>query len=670
MSLAASRRPALHILALAAACACAPAAWADDEPAPEPPRPQTIEIQGQRVRNAAGKQTLTREELARIPGSSGDPMKAVMALPGLTTVDDGSSAPAVRGARPQDNAYLVDFLPVGYLFHLGGFASTFNPELIRRFDLASAAWSPEYADVVGAVFDISLRNPRSDRIGGKLDFSLLGGGVLAEGPINERLSFFLAGRRSWFDLVAKDGEDKDEGVTYTMPVFHDSQGRLLWTLSTDHRLRFDFSTAGDRIDFTTKDGSRAAQRDPVLLGNSNSRQSYRNFALSWDGEFGTLASQQLALGQMVNREFTRLGQAGFYDAEVTTSYLREQLRLNWSREHATTLGGALNSRLVDLVLDFQDPRCTEFDPNCDLSSAGRVTSVQKTRQNQAEAYANHRWRIAPAWTATGGLRVSRDAYLHQTFTEPRLGVEWNLSPRTMLSLGLGRHNQPPPLEQALKDIGNPQLAHLRSTQRVLGLTQELDDGWSLRAEVYGKTFDGYAIDDPVLKYRNGGSGTAQGFELLVKKEGSSKLTGFFSLSVSKARRRNDTTGERFRFDYDQPVIATLVGQYKASDAWTWGAKWSYHTGSPYTPVVGTGFYPDGRVKPVYGAINSARVPAYHRLDLRLDRKVSPNFTQYVELINAYNRKNVAGYSYTPDYATRNEVYQLPVLISFGLQYSY
>jgi hypothetical protein len=87
-------------------------------------------------------------------------------------------------------------------------------------------------------------------------------------------------------------------------------------------------------------------------------------------------------------------------------------------------------------------------------------------------------------------------------------------------------------------------------------------------------------------------------------------------------------------------------------------------------VVDTGLYPDGRVKPIYGAINSLRVPAYHRLDLRLDRKLSPSFTQYFELINAYNRKNISGYSYSPDYRARDEVYQLPVLISFGLQYSF
>jgi len=661
-----------HRLAFGAiALACVPAAWAQDAAAPaEPMRLETVEIQGKRVRNAAGQQTLTREELSRMPGSSGDPMKAAMALPGVTTTDDSSSAPAVRGARPQDNAYYVDFLPVGYLFHLGGFASTFSPDLIRRFDLASAAWSPEYGDVVGAIFDISLRNPRSDRLGGKLDFSLLGASALAEGPVGEGLSFFLAGRRSWFDLAVRTVDDEKEGVSLTVPVYHDSQGRLLWALTPGHRLRLDFSTANDRIDFTTKEGSRAVQRDPALLGNSSLHQSYSSFALSWEGDFAESTTHQLALGQMTTRDVTRIGSAGSYDAEVVTTYLREQLRLAWTPEHATTLGGAVNSRLVDLELDIQDPRCTEFDPNCDISSAGRVVSLQKTRQNQAEAYAHHRWQLSPQWTATGGLRASRDFYLRQTFTEPRAGLEWTLLPRTMVSVGVGRHHQPPPIEQALRDIGNPQLAHLRSTQHVLGVTQAFDAGWSVRAEVYRKTFTGYAVDDPALKYRNGGSGTASGFELLVKKDGSEKLTGFFSLSVSQAKRRNDLTGESFRFDYDQPVIATLVVQYRQSDAWTWGARWSYHTGSPYTPVVGTGVYPDGRTKPVYGAINSLRVPAYHRLDLRLDRKVSPRLTHYVELINAYNRKNVSGYSYSPDYTTREDAYQLPVLVSFGIEYAF
>ncbi len=641
--------------------------------AQETAAPQQVEVHGQRVRNAAGRLTLTSEELSRMPGSAGDPMRAAQALPGIASTDDASGAPAVRGARPEDNAYYVDFLPVGYLFHMGGFASVFNPGLIRRFDLASAAWSPEYGDVVGAVFDLSLRNPRSDRIGGSFDFSLLGANLLVEGPIGEKLSFFIAGRRSWFDLVARSGEDKQEGVRYTMPVFHDAQGRLLWTPEPTQRLRLDFSTAGDRVDLSASADSRIAQREPVLVGDTRSRQSYRTLAATWEGDFtpagGVQLGQQLALGRMVNREAAQVGQAGGYSATATTDYLREQLRVNWSKRHATTLGGGLASRQVALNLDLLDPRCTEFDPNCDYTSAPRLASHQQVRQNQADAYANHRWHFAPDWTATGGLRLGHDGYAKQRFAEPRAGLEWNLSPRTMLSLGWGRHNQPPAAEEALRDIGNPQLRHLRSTHRVLGLTQTLDEGWSWRAEVYGKHFDGYAISDPVLNYRNGGSGTARGAELLVKKDGG-RLSGFFSLSVSHAERRNEATGERFRFAFDQPVIATLVGQYRQSDAWQWGAKWSWHSGDPYTPVVGTGSFADGRVRPIYGAINSQRTPAYHRLDLRLDRRYSERSTGYVELINAYGRKNVSGYSYSADYRTREAVYQLPATLSFGWQYSF
>jgi TonB dependent receptor/TonB-dependent Receptor Plug Domain len=651
----------------------APAATSNAASAPT----QSIEVQGQRVRNAAGKQTLSGDELSRVPGASGDPMKAVQSLPGVAAVNDASGEPAVRGARPSDNAYYVDFLPVGYLFHLGGFASVFNPDLIRRFDLATAAWSPEYGDVVGAVFDISLRNPRSDRLGGKADFSLLGANVLFEGPLTDKLSFFVAGRRSWFDLISKTGEDKEEGVTYTVPVYTDSQGRLLWTLNADHRLRLDFSTASDKLEFTAKPGSKAVQRDPVLLGNSNQKQSFTSVAATWDADlgkvFGASLANVLALGQMQDRASARIGQAGSLDVKVTSTYLREQMQAQWTPDFSSVMGGSLNSRLIDLNLDFLYARCTEFDPNCDISTAPRVNSLQKARQNLADVYINNRFDLNKQFTLTGGVRVGHDGYLKQSYAEPRLGVEWNWSPTTQLSVGLGRHNQPPPAEESLRDVGNPKLEHLRSNHAVVGITQTLDDGWSWRAEAYAKTFNGYAVNDAVLNFRNGASGTASGLELLVKKDGVgawSRLSGFFSLSLSRAKRKNDSTGENFPFEFDQPVIASLVGQYKLSDKWQFGAKWSYHTGQPYTPVVGTGLYPDGRVRPIYGSINSQRVPDYHRLDLRADVKFTKNFTAYAELINAYFRKNVAGYSYSPDYKTRETIYQLPTLPSVGLQYSF
>jgi hypothetical protein len=560
---------------------------------------------------------------------------------------------------------------VGYLFHLGGFSSVFNPSLIRRFSMASAAWSPEYGNVVGAVFDVNLRNPRTDRLGGQLDVSLLGANALVEGPINSEMSFFLAARRSWFDLVTKTIDDKEEGVTATVPVYSDSQGRLLWTLNSRNRLRVDFSTANDKLDYEVKSGGKTAQRDPILAGKGEDRVSYATVAAVWETDFGDLATHRIALGQMRQGEAFRLGGAGTVKVDQDTTYLRQQLVYTGWRGHELSLGATLDSRQLAANLDFNFPRCTEFDPNCDISTAPRLVTNQRARQNVFGLYVNDRWEISKQWVAIAGLRLSREDYIDRNAAEPRLGLEYSPSASVTFSAGVGRHSQPPAGEESLAVIGNPRLKPVQSNHVVLGVTKRLEQGWSWRAEVYGKTFDNYAVSDPVLNYRNGASGTARGLELLIKKDpAGGKLSGFASVSLSKSRRKVDATGETFPFDYDQPVIVTVVANYKQNDRWQYGMKWSYHTGSPYTPVVGTGLFPDGRVRPVYGSINSQRVPAYHRLDLRADAQVTPRFSYYIELINAYNRKNVSGYSYSADYKTREPIEQLSILPSFGIKYTF
>jgi hypothetical protein len=661
---------ALAILLLAAAASAFPAYAQPSQP--ESQTQQRIEVTGARFREQAGKTSLSGDELARLPGTAGDPMRGIQSLPGVASIDDASGEPAVRGSRPGDNTYVVDFLPVGYLFHTGGLASVFHPGLIRRFSMSSAAWGPEYGNVVGAVFDIELKAPRTDRQGGSAEFSLLGGSVLAEGPIGDRLAFFLAARRSWFDLVQRRGEDKDEGVTFTTPVYSDSQGRLLWSLAPTQRLRLDFSTASDRSEFSVVQGGKAAQRDPILAGNSQERQSFATGALVWEGEFGNTVSTRAAIGRMRQNTDWRFGGAGTVRLRQTTDYLRSQATWVLGRAHELSVGAAVDSRLVDARLNFNFPRCTEFDPNCDISTTPRLVTDQRARQNTVALHTSDRWTFAPGWVATLGLRASREAYLDRNSLEPRAALEWNPSAASTWSLALGRHSQPPAGEESLAVVGNPKLAPIRSNHLALGHTRRLAAGWSWRVEAYAKSFDGYAVADPELNYRNGARGSAQGVELLVKRDPapSARLTGFASLSLSRSRREVQASGERFPFDYDQPVIATLALQWKHSEAWRFGLKWSAHSGSPFTPVVDTGLFPDGRVRPIYGRINSERLPAYHRLDLRADWQATPRLAVFFEAINAYNQRNVGGYSYSPDYRKREEVRQLPLLPSAGLRYEF
>jgi hypothetical protein len=626
-----------------------------------------IVVTAERNPDRVGKTVIRGEELRQVAGSAGDPMKAVQSLPGIAVASDASSEPAVRGSGPGDNAYYVDGLPVGYLFHVGGYVSVINADLVDDFNLHSAAFGPEYADVSGAVLDVALRNPRNDRVGGKINVSLLGADFLAEGPVAPDQSFYFAARRSYFDLVADEIKNDDTGVTVEVPRYYDYQGKYLWHVNGGNSLTLHLGGAGDHISLEVPDDTDIARQDPVLSGTSMSDTSYDTQAVSWDSSSGTDLSNRLSLGHSTTRERLIVGAAGNLSVDYDSVFLREQFRFVTGPAHEVFLGGSREVLRVDVNIDSNNPLCTQFDPDCDYTSAARHRIDDRFNVNRWDIFAKDRWHILPRWTLVGGARYSSEDYLQRSYTEPRVGLEWEWSDRTLLTAGWGRHNQFPAGDQVLREFGNPELHHIRADHSVLGIAQKLDDGWSWKAETYYKKFDDLVVSDPLLNYVNGASGTAYGLELLIKKNATAKLSGWLSLSLSRSQRQNDVTGESFPFSYDQPVIAVLVGNYRISEKWQLGTRWNYHSGTPYTPIVGTGTYPDGRVRPLYGPINSERLPDYHRLDLRLDREFSRRVKGYVEIINAYAHKNVGGYRYNADFSERKPVYQLPPLISFGVQ---
>lgn len=144
--------------------------------------------------------------------------------------------------------------------------------------------------------------------------------------------------------------------------------------------------------------------------------------------------------------------------------------------------------------------------------------------------------------------------------------------------------------------------------------------------------------------------------------------GWISISHARTKRHNDVTGQAFCFPYDQPYIVNVVWDRRVFNTWVFGASWRYHTGGPFTPVVGTTTDGTGRVLPVYGELGSERLPDYHSLDLMLGTTVKKNMrnrSYSIHVSNVYNRINVAGYDYNGDYTARKPIEQLPLSLSFG-----
>ena len=103
-------------------------------------------------------------------------------------------------------------------------------------------------------------------------------------------------------------------------------------------------------------------------------------------------------------------------------------------------------------------------------------------------------------------------------------------------------------------------------------------------------------------------------------DGAVELYGDEKRSAASERKDTDAD-EYYRYDYDQTHIVTALASYKLGRGWQVGGRFRYVTGSPYTPEIGgTVDYDAGTYAPVTStARNSKRLPAFHQLDVRVDK---------------------------------------------------
>ena len=201
---------------------------------------------------------------------------------------------------------------------------------------------------------------------------------------------------------------------------------------------------------------------------------------------------------------------------------------------------------------------------------------------------------------------------------------------------------------------------------------------------------------------NGASGQSWGFGVLVQRRPApgAKITGWASYAYGRATR--EEYGRSVPFEYDRRHAASLVGSWRISPKWELGTTLRAFSGFPRTPVLGLRVAADetadGRFVPAPDAegryvyetdsggisnLNTARLPAFLRLDLRLSWKPRGDpgrWLFYLDVINATNRKNVGQLdprlAYDPaSTLDRPRLFfeptaALPLLPSFGVRFRF
>jgi len=645
-----------------------------------------LEVTAERLIEKASKISLSTTELLKAAGSGGDPLKALTALPGMVSAEEGGAEVYMRGSNGNENISWINNAPVGYLYHFGGFQSVINPSLIKDINVFLGGFPVEYGDALGGVIDAQLRVPQSDRMHYKADISFLTTSLLAEGPIAGPGgdSFFIAGRRSYIDLILspEDFEEEEENVNdpdkvLLVPIFYDFQTLYHHKLARGSLDSYIFS-AGDQFEF---EPVASARSDPQFAGEFRNKIEFQTMGSTWkqrwDSQLDSIATAAVYHTKTTFKVGTDdSGNSFFSNMEESIFYLQPEIR--WRPRDGTQINVGLTGRYGRLPIDLYLSRLPRLDDAGDfiLTDQKKYRVKQVLDISELSPYVKYRYRLSPLLVGQFGLRHTNIAissgYSTHKFS-PRLALEYQFNGSTLLTANWGKYIQSPGTDEVVNGYSNPGLLVTEAEHRILGIEYNINTFFSVKAEVYHKpmhdlvvTIDQNTAPD---NYANEGTGEAYGFDLFIKRIQSQGTFGWLSLSVAKSTRTNNISVVTRDFSGDQALTLTGVwGQAFSSPTWKrwdWGFKVQVHSGKPYTAVNGRHRdATDTRWVAEYGEQNGERYPTFFKLDIRIGREVlyrESILKFYFDIQNATFSNNIVEYDYGYDY----EKFGNPTEISEG-----
>ena len=639
-------------------------------------------VEVERVKKEINRRTLSREEIIKVPGTLGDPVRVVENLPGVARTPGGGGQIIVRGSGPQDTGVFVDGVDVPLIYHFGGLRSVIPAEMVENVDFYPGNFSVRYGRFTGGVFDLHIRKLTNDddEVHGSLDISLLDTALYLEVPITDDLTVAVAGRRSYIDFLLEAAVPESAGVSLiNAPRYYDYQALISYQPSAAHDVRAFFFGSDDVLKLLFENPSD--QSAEIQSGNLSFATDFQRGYLEYRYTPSEDFTNRLLVSAGRDKVDGSLGTQFRFILSLQVYQLRNEA--DWKVTDWFTLSGGLDYQLDVADVNVRAPRAPREGEEVVNNGIEEVIEavVEDFKQLQIAPWIetefkllDKRLRIIPGVRFDYFGQVPEE---HWSF-DPRVVVRYQFVDRWTVKGGVGVVHQPPEPQDLNEDFGNPNLRLQSGIQYSLGFEWLPED--HIRIDITGfykdlsnlvsRTNDTTVDDGPVL-LANDANGRVFGLEVFLEHKFKNNFRGWVSYTLSRAERQDDPGGDFRLFDFDQTHILTLVASYLLPYNWEIGVRWRLVTGNTNTPFIG-GVYDSDRDSyvPIPGDTNSERFPMFHQLDLRIDKTWIFNrwkLSAYLSLVNAYNRENVEGFSYNFDFSERDNVTGLPVLPILGIK---
>nr|WP_299343095.1 TonB-dependent receptor plug domain-containing protein [Allomuricauda sp.] len=614
--------------------------------------------------------TINTEDFGILPGLiEPDILQTVQALPGIKSIDETVSDINIRGGTNDQNLILWNGIKMYQSGHFFGLISAFNPYLTDKVTVYKNGTPSRYGDGVSGVIQMETNDEISDYFTGGAGFNLISGDVYGQVPLKENVALQFSARRSttdflntptydrFFDRAFQDSEVIDENNVRLDQAFerqenfffYDFTGKLLYDLNDYHKIRLNFISINNDLDFEETNLNTNETTNSLL------QQTNLSFGGQWTADWTDRLSSHLNVYySRYNLDARGISPNPIQELEQNNRVTENAAKLDVTYDLSEGLKWLSGYQFIETgIRNFTDVTVPNF--------SSEIIGVVRTNALYSELeYSTYEDKLI----ARGGVRVNHNENLN-TFNawliEPRLNLNFRLANYLRAEV-LGEFksqttNQIIDLEQNFLGIEKRRwilsddnlLPVTKSKQGSVGVNYEKNDFY-FGVEGFYKEVEGISTSTQGFQNQNQfngeiGSYAIRGIELLLNKRGRD-----YSAWLSYTYNKNDYTFETivpntFPNNLDIRHTLTFAGTY-TYNRFKFGLGINYRTGRPFTePLEGdealnTAVFP---TQINYREPNSSRLPEYFRADASAiyQFNISPRIKANtgISVLNLTDRRN-------------------------------
>ncbi|TNE87301.1 MAG: TonB family protein [Deltaproteobacteria bacterium] len=628
---------------------------------------EVVEVVGKRTAPEITERVLSAEEIYYLPGTNGDVVRVVQNLPGVARPPLNIGQLLIRGTAPEDSGYALDGVSIPIVFHFSGLSTVVAGDLLDEVSFLPGNYGVRYGRTLGGVVDLRASSELPDKSHGYVSVDVYQSAAYVEQRISERTALSFAGRRSYIDAVLN-------------PILNSGAAAVQAPRYYDGQIRLQHETERGQLDamlFASDDrfkvvGGMESDPDEVQIALITSFVKAR---VRWTEELGDgWRSEAAFLAGPDANVFEIAPEGESYERNFDMAWRQEFYRLPTEDRLGWRFGMDWLARYERFLYD--------------VPAFGYEPEKGETLWLSPSPYAEFSARKG-LFTVTPGLRVDPlfTGIGYQAFSiDPRVSATAEVTPDTTFKASAGRYSQFPELRQILDPTTENRLRPESSLQFSLGAEQKLGSALSLETVAYvnkltnlvvGREdrFEFFTGPPPVGPfdtdpYANDGVGTIVGVEAQLKLQ-TERAVGWIAATTSRSVRTKRPGDEVKLFAFDQPIVINALGSYELPKKWRIGSRVRYGSGNPYTPVVNRfQLLDEGAFLPVYGETDSARLPSFYQVDLRVDKDWVFDrwkLTTYLDFQNITGAQNVEVMGWTSDYSEEDPITGLPPIPAFGVR---